>query len=561
VESYIVANPTPYGSLALSYGNDIGLDVVKFNPVDIQFVMDGLTEDNEEFPGRYILYNKDDDDDDGVVDYNDGFNEDTEDDNEDDENTAEDDLVKITLRDVQPNDYMTGTVTFDVTSGDSKVKVWKSKTKGEGKEINLPTDYNTPNDLAKELWVEGIDESGGPRDVEFTLSYTVGGKTFEDVIKATIVHVELFRDSDYTQPLDDHPKPWPKPTGPDLLRSPKYLFGEDDPIYVQVKNIGTDPDVAESIYAAVAVKSPLSPHIYISLQETGADTEVFTNLESGELLYISDGTDIDNKKTMVLSEEVLYFWLRIPPIGGGYKMSEDVMVDRAEIGVEWQQNYSGWGCECIPWNPRSHYFGPGFFENSGGEPNLVWFKNFHEPDQNSLLSHWHEDTDTPFADSVDMISWSGHRANGSQYRTMHFFKEDRSCETLELEDTMLGNTDADWVIFDTCHSLVGDVNTLKNELVSSVSGERCAHLFLGFYYCADWKFSDCGEYFANRLKEVGIKQAWFDYCLYRQPSGSVVRVFGAEDCMDDSVAGPGPTEVSRDPTKDSIWDDDFKTKP
>jgi len=267
-----------------------------------------------------------------------------------------------------------------------------------------------------------------------------------------------------------------------------------------------------------------------------------------------------------MSEEVLYFWLRIPPTGGGYKRSVDKMVDRAEIGVEYQKMYTQY-CphEQEPGVPvpdiPTDRFGLGLFDNMGGEPNLVWFKNFHEPDINSLRTHWHENTDTPFADSVDMTSWGGHCAG---WRGMHFFEEDCSCVNLKLADTRLGNTDADWIIFDTCYSLatngLDDISDLKDDLVSSVTGERCAHLFLGFYGYAHWNESDCGEYFAKRLKEVGIKEAWFDYCQNRQPVGSIVRVFGAEDSMDDSVAGTGPIEVSRDPTKDSEWTHDYYVK-
>jgi len=72
---------------------------------------------------------------------------------------------------------------------------------------------------------------------------------------------------------------------------------------------------------------------------------------------------------------------------------------------------------------------------------------------------------------------------------------------------------------------------------------------------------NCGKFFADRLKSVGIKQAWFDYCQNTQPTGTIVRIFGAEDCMNDSVAGTGPVEVSRDPTKDSVWKGDFYQKP
>lgn len=118
----------------------------------------------------------------------------------------------------------------------------------------------------------------------------------------------------------------------------------------------------------------------------------------------------------------------------------------------------------------------------------------------------------------------------------------------------MGDSDADWVIFDTCRSLyTEDFNDLKNDLLNNVPGGRCAHMFLGFWNTASWEHHYLGKYFADLLKETTIKQAWFDYCKDWQPPGTYVRVFGADYCMDESLTGPGPIEIRRDPTKDSAW--------
>ncbi|NIP56452.1 MAG: hypothetical protein GWN94_28085, partial [Phycisphaerae bacterium] len=215
------------------------------------------------------------------------------------------------------------------------------------------------------------------------------------------------------------------------------------------------------------------------------------------------------------------------------------------------------------WNINTNYFGWNLFYYIGGSPGLVWFQdpNFKNSNSFSKREHWHKDTDSTHADAVDLTSWSGH--NNYNYQSVpgwHFFRNNKSCIGLVLSDTGLGNTDADWAIFDTCASLYthdpNDCNSLKNDLLSNVPGGRCAHMFLGFVNTASWSWDDWtdhGEYFAKRLNKVGIKQAWFDYCKYRQPSTTYVRVFYAEDCKDESLAGPGPIEVRRDPTKDSPW--------
>jgi len=122
---------------------------------------------------------------------------------------------------------------------------------------------------------------------------------------------------------------------------------------------------------------------------------------------------------------------------------------------------------------------------------------------------------------------------------------------LVRSDTNLGDNDADWAIFDTCLSLNASLQDLKNQLLTD---GRCAHMFLGFVNSANWDYPDSGWDFAQRLKKTTIKQAWFDYCRYKLRVGTTVRVFGADYCMDESVAGPGPIKVKRDPTSSSTWE-------
>jgi hypothetical protein len=170
--------------------------------------MDGVNEDKEEFPGNFILYNKDDDNDNGVPDY------------DDTDNTAEDDLVKIILHWVEPAHCyyapqysITGTVTFNVTSGASKVKVWKAhpsyptvnKLKYEQISFSPPPVYNTPYDLPKVFYVEGIEESDA-REVEFTLTYNELG--FKDKVKVTVVEVDILEPEGSLDAVKNHESSW-----------------------------------------------------------------------------------------------------------------------------------------------------------------------------------------------------------------------------------------------------------------------------------------------------------------------------------------------------------------
>lgn len=584
VEGCNVDNVSPYGGLGVFYlhptlGHAVDTDGSQFNPVQVCLFMDGVIEDNEEFPGNYILYNKDDDDNDGVIDYNDGFNKDGIPGNDDDENTAEDDLVKIIPHWVEPANCIygsfcsiSGSVTFNVSPVGTKVKVWIADPcypmagKLKDAQITLPEEYETPDDLPKVFYVEGFEPSDGPRDVVFTLTYNELG--FEDRVKVTVVHVEPFIDANYTKPLDD----WPKPPSGDLIRSPKYMFGKTDPVYVQVKNIGKDPDEAECFDAAVAVKSQSSGYIYMDLQETGVDTEIFRNsiAERGELLYLST-EDIDDypvtmdpDKITVINEEVLYFYLTIPPGNTSYyKRSEDVMVDRAEIGVEWQDRYADhtYGYD----NISSHGFSEELYQNINTYSSTTWFRNFKNEELDSKKSHWYYNSDSDYADSVDIAVWTGHGTYSSEYEmpAMVFFKDNwplkENPDTLYQSEIDWGDNDADWVVIHNCFFLYGTDEQLK-QLVSSLPGVRCAHLICGFPYNGHIS-ENRGEYFAEQLGSMSIKQAWFKYGDEKEYPGCQLKVFGAASCMDDSVAGPGPIEISRDPTIDSNWTSDPHTVP
>jgi len=168
-------------ALTLNYGCDTGSldhnDDVYFTVVRVNMGMTGVWDDEETCKGGYIALNDDDDNNNCIAD-------------RDDTGTVngEDDLVEITLDKVQP-ETLTGEVTLKVLSGGSNIKVWTTSTKGT--EITLPKTYSTPADLPKNLYVEGYSASGSVRDVTLALEFTVGGQTFDDRIKATVVKVDL----------------------------------------------------------------------------------------------------------------------------------------------------------------------------------------------------------------------------------------------------------------------------------------------------------------------------------------------------------------------------------
>jgi hypothetical protein len=461
--------------------------------------MAGVDEDNEEFPGNYILYNKDDDDGDGIPDYDDGYNKNGIEGDDDDENIYENDLVSITLCGVEPYNYMTGQVTFDVTSGASKVKVWENSTKGT--EVSLPATFNTP--VGKAFYVEGIEPSDGPRDVTIKLMYTKEGLPFEDKIKVTVVHVELFRDSAYTQPLDD----WPK--SGNLLRSPRYIFGEDDPIYVQVKNIGTDPSNIENKSSAVAVKSQSSSkYIYLTLQETGVDTEIFRNSEAlGELLYLSTSSSQgDGDKIKVVDEEVLNFWLLMPPGSTSYKRSIDVMVDRGEVAA-------------VDGTPT---LDAGEFHNDMLS-NYDWFSNgLYDKNHDRELGD--DDKCVELGSNVDFMYIAGHCIRADSPTRIYAvdntygLKTHGSSDNLQVADVGTWARELDWLVLACCSTLYIDYDTKTGpgtEWVGTMDNGGLMHGIMGYQYGSPGGTTpttdvQIADEFVSALGTKTVKDAWID---------------------------------------------------
>lgn len=160
---------------------------------------------------------------------------------------------------------------------------------------------------------------GGP-DAE------IASDTASETAVVNVCQMWLYRDSGYIKELDcwrdndQHPD------------SPKYVFGEDDAIYMRVKGLGSDDhSQQESISDAVRVTSESdSSGVPLTLKETGTATNVFNNSLSGgdELLYLgTESGQGTGDKIEVVDEEVLDFGLKGD---SEYKPWHDVMVDRGE---------------------------------------------------------------------------------------------------------------------------------------------------------------------------------------------------------------------------------------
>lgn len=96
-------------------------------------------------------------------------------------------LVEIELYRLNPPELpvtLFSPVIFDVPVGSSKIRIWENEDKTG--EVSLPKYYYFPWDVSVTLWVEGIETSSAPRDIQLLMQYG----SFEDRIKATVAKVD-----------------------------------------------------------------------------------------------------------------------------------------------------------------------------------------------------------------------------------------------------------------------------------------------------------------------------------------------------------------------------------
>jgi hypothetical protein len=233
--------------------------------------------------------------------------------------------------------------------------------------------------------------------------------------------------------------------------------------------------------------------------------------------------------------------LVLPPV--------QVVVDSCEAGIEWQVDYPRY--DPVSWGHSIAYaqdFTVGFYNNLG-TANQVWRKNFNNGDLASMKSHFAAATDSAYADSVDIVMWAGHGPveNGPY---MRFFVDlvggvKQPADRLYWTDASWGENDVEWVVLNTCSFLNGTDAELK-QMAKGV------HLICGYVTTMEM-IRDGGTYFSQKLREMSLKEAWFDQADEYQDPGRVARVFGATTCMGDSLGSTGPIPISRDPNEQSTY--------
>lgn len=187
--------------------------------LDVDSNLDGVCDEADELledgSGRLVGVNNDDDNANGTNDLDEAGVV-----------VGENDLVPIYLR-VEPT-MPTGAVILDAPSGGDKIKVWKSASKDE--EVHLPmTWYPAAGTVPDVRYIEGIQPSDQPGDVQLRLRYLVGPVECADEISMSVLEVDIAMDGDRDDAIhfDD----------PD---DAKYLFWVNNDIDVRYQNAEDD---------------------------------------------------------------------------------------------------------------------------------------------------------------------------------------------------------------------------------------------------------------------------------------------------------------------------------
>ena len=160
-------------------------DIIRVWVVQVDLDIEDVGDGDEDDPGGYVTYNKDDDDENGTADY-------------DDTGTVndEDNLVKIELD--APSSRPAGhRVRLEVPYGQTQIRVWEDENKGTRV---LPTDagnyykeWGSQDSVPSELYVEGYCYVSGT--CELSLHYYpnyIGAALTDDVVNFRVVGIRPY---------------------------------------------------------------------------------------------------------------------------------------------------------------------------------------------------------------------------------------------------------------------------------------------------------------------------------------------------------------------------------
>ena len=330
---------------------------------------------------------------------------------------------------------------------------------------------------------------------------------------------------------------WPAAQG--LLRKPQYLLGPNNYILFTVSYKG---EMNDNNFRVI-VTSESSGDNYAEIPLNGSNG-VYTNID--HKLYVGRTTQ-RNYMIGVTNEEVLTFKLKL---GGELviKPPVTIMVDRLEAGFESQDYYGG---------IQDYIYSSDMMEGIGDYINvagIIWDVVFRQKDSASCTGHWSSDTDSGWADAVDLAFWAGHGAGHIMgFYNYNTHSIDQLLGPIYGSRICWGDTDAEWIILGICSFLHPDL-ALNKQLMGG------AHLVCGFASGMDADNAK-GTAFSSRLGSMSIKDAWLLGSYHSQKPGTTARVVGAVACVDETFQQGSPVYIKRDPNSSSLYNHWDRTVP
>lgn len=292
-------------------------------------------------------------------------------------------------------------------------------------------------------------------------------------VTVTVLKVELLHDIyGDLEALED----WP--LSGSQLRSPKFIFGKEDGVFVRISG---PAGLGNSFFKARVTSQSDATGVELDLREMSGGIYINSDADN-ELLYLADstaeGSPADTIK--VVEEEVL----SVAILAGGScsVCTKDVMVDRGEYAAAGDANWPGdtqkFKAEMV--NTRVNWYEAGY-NDAFGPASVGAFRTFIKSSGSGSSDHG----------EADMLYYTAH---GDYDGTLYAHPPSSSSAILDGYDIANGsdwNNDLEWFYSDACSSLhnasqVGFLSGRSDDgylgwTAALFGGPRPAHMVLGHW--------------------------------------------------------------------------------
>ena len=384
----------------------------------------------------------------------------------------------------------------------------------------------TPDSVASGAVVIASNDIAQVKPGRIPMNYTIrvsseSNTNCFDEATLSVFAMSFYRDEDMTKPLNDWPEQTNNAGAVISLRSPKYIFGQSDNMYICAQSpTGYTNNLLVRVQSA---SSPAGFMIPLSESEPG----IYKNSGQGDLLRLSwiDDHDDDARYIRVVEEELLTFTLHSDQ--GRIGCVTNIMVDRGEFATGIARSFDSRIAR--PSSDRTPIWSVTADEvvadiTDPWEGNLDWMEtwSFRATDAGNNLGFTaliiHGGGTDPFHLETDFFYTHSHGyPSGNLAGTMPnplAPPPDEVVETIFDASVQLAGVwcnDIDWVMIKACSALKHNDAGRPRYQSALTSLPRPAHGVLGF---EDPSISDYASYADDFFDGIGnrltIVQSWID---------------------------------------------------